>query len=486
VTPKRIAIIGGGISGLAAAYTLAEARRAGRGIEEYLFEAGPRLGGALRTEQVEGFIVEAGADSFLTEKREALDFCAKLGLLAQLVGSEDPPRKTWILHRGRLHALPEGFEFFVPARALPVLGTPLLSLRDKLALPAELLQRPRDSAADESVANLVHRHFGRSLVDNIVEPLLAAVYGGDPYRMSARAVLPRLVELERESGSLIRGLRAAARERARASAGEKSAPAPRVPLFTTLRDGAETLVNAVRLHLETTRVFLSQRATAISRREAANGDGRFTLHLEGAPDFAADAVVVAAPAPEAAGLVRSLDPNLADDLREIPYSSSLIVAFAYRAEQAPRLPPGFGFLVPRKEGRRIRACTFVGQKFRHRVPAGHVLLRCFLGGMADEAALELSDAEVVDHVRRELEEILGLSGEPVFTRVYRWPRALAQSVVGFPELQRAIRARLTSQPRLYLCGNAYDGVGVPDCIRSGRLAAEDCLRWLEQHPARAS
>ena len=478
MTPKRIAVIGGGIAGLTAAYTISEARRAGRPVEEYLFESGPRFGGALCTENVDGFIVEAGADSFLTEKREALDFCARLGLLPQLVGSEDANRKTWILHRGRLHALPDGFEFFIPARALSVLGTPLLSLHDKLALPSELFHRPRKPGADESVANFVNRHFGRSLVDNIVEPLLAAVYGGDPYRLSAQAVLPRLVELEQRFGSLIRGLRAVAKERKEQSSSARGAAPRRQPVFTTLRDGVETLAAAIRVHLEPSRVFLSRRVTGIARQGQTSGAAQFILRTEAHPDFVADSLIIAAPAREAAGLVRETDPNLADDLREIPYSSSLIVALAYRAEQAPRLPPGFGFLVPRKEGRRLRACTFVGQKFTHRVPPGHVLFRCFLGGMADEAALDLSDNEVSALVRRELEEILGVSGEPLFSRFYRWPRALAQYVVGFPELQRAIQARLAGQPGLFLCGNAYEGVGVPDCIRSGRLAAENGLRFL--------
>lgn len=476
---KRIAIIGGGIAGLAAAYTLAQARRAGRPIEEYLFEAGPRLGGALHTEHVDGFIVEAGADSFLTEKREALDFCSELGLLPQLVGSEDQHRKTWILHGGRLHALPDGFEFFVPARTLSVLGTPLLSLRDKLALPSELFHRPRGSSSDESVASFVHRHFGRSMVDNIVEPLLAAIYGGDPYRLSARAVLPRLVELEQKSGSLVRGLRAAARDRKKRAASQQAETTARLPLFTTLRNGVETLATAIGLHLDAARTFVSRRVVNLSRSGVAGGGAGFTLHFEAHPDFAADAVVLGAPAREAAGIVRELDANLSKDLREIHYSSSLIVALAYRAEQVPHLPPGFGFLVPRREGRRLRACTFVGQKFRHRVPPHHQLFRCFLGGTADESALELSDGEALALVRRELGEILRVSGEPLFTRVYRWPKALAQYTVGFPDLQRAIGARLALLPGLHLCGNAYEGVGVPDCIRSGRLAAENCLQFLQ-------
>lgn len=468
MTPKRIAIVGGGISGLTAAYYLAEARRAGTPIEEHLFEASARLGGALRTEHIDGCVVEVGADSFLTEKREASELCQQLGLADQLIGSEDHQRRTLILHRGRLVPLPEGFEFLVPSRLFTVARTPLLSLRDKLALVAEMFTRARPSTDDESVAAFVERHFSRGLLDNIVDPLLTAVYGGDPSQLSARAVLPRFVELEEKWGSLVRGARRAARER-RANAGR-----PRPPLFTTLSNGTETLVAALHARLDPARVFLNR---PVVRLGNAGEGSSYRLEFEEGQAFNADAVILALSAYEVARLLRERNALLAEPLAEIPYSSSVIVALGYDAGQVGHLPGGFGFLVPRKENLRLLACTFVGQKFRSRVPANRVLLRCFLGGMRDEAVLELTDTEAAALVRRELGAILGLTAEPRFVRVYRWRKALAQYTVGHLARLEAIRGRLAAQRDLFLCGNAYDGIGVPDCIRSGRQAAEACLRY---------
>lgn len=218
MTPKRIAVVGGGISGLTAAFTLAQARRQGAPLEEYLFEASPRLGGALHTERVDGCVVESGADSFLTEKCDALELCQQPGLGDQVIGSQDHQRKTWILRRGRMVPLPEGFEFVVPTRLLAVAGTPLLSWRDKLALVMEIFARPPGHKKDESVASFVERHFGRGLLENIVDPLRTGIYGGDAELLSAQAVLPRMVGLEQKWGSLIRGVRHAARERGRPEA----------------------------------------------------------------------------------------------------------------------------------------------------------------------------------------------------------------------------------------------------------------------------
>ena len=241
MNPKRIAVIGGGISGLTAAFTLAQARRQGAPLQEYLFEASPRLGGALYTERIEGCVVESGADSFLTEKRDAFELCRQLGLADQVIGSEDHQRRTWILYRGKLVPLPEGFEFLVPTRLLAVAGTPLLSWRDKLTLVTEMFVRPPRYNADESVASFVERHFGPGLLENIVDPLLTGVYGGDAQLLSAQAVLPRMVELERKSGSLVRGARQAAHERERQGASSPGQGNAQPPIFSALREGMGTL-----------------------------------------------------------------------------------------------------------------------------------------------------------------------------------------------------------------------------------------------------
>jgi len=460
VTPKRIAVVGGGVSGLVAAHELAKARRAGAPVEEYLIEAGPRLGGALRTERVSGCLVEAGADSFLTEKREAAELCREVGLGDELVGSNDAQRSTYILHRGRLEPLPDGLEFFVPARPLSVLGSRLLSWKDKLGLAKEWFQRPR-RAPEESVAAFVRRHFGRGLLENIVEPLLAAVYGGDPRELSARAVLPRLVKVEEDSGSLVRGLR---RNR-RPPSGE------RPPLFTTLRNGLETLAARLESQLDAARVLRSRRVEAM----AALIGGGFELRGVGEPVLQVDAVILALPAHASARLLAPLDQPLAQNLAGIPYSSSLIVAVGYDAPVAAHVPPGFGFLVPEKEGLRLRACTFVRQKFPHRVPPGRVFFRCFYGGVHDEAALELTDDEAAALVQADLRRILGIEAEPLFVRVYRWPRAVAQYTLGHLDRVASIRSRLAGHTGVFLCGNYFDGIGIADCIRSGRAAASACL-----------
>lgn len=463
MTPKRIAVVGGGISGLVAAYELAKARRGGAPVEEYLIETAPRLGGALRTERVSGCLVEAGADSFLSEKREAAELCREVGLGDELVGSNDAQRATYILHRGRLEPLPDGLEFFVPARPLSVLGTRLLSWHDKLGLVKEWFQRPK-RPPEESVAGFVRRHFGASLLDHIVEPLLAAVYGGDPHELSARAVLPRLVKMEEELGSLVRGLR---RNR-RPPSGE------RPPLFTTLRSGLETLAATLESQSDASRVLRSRRVEAITSLPS----GGFALRGEGEFALQVDAVILALSAHEAARLLTPLDEMLSQHLADIPYSSSLIVAVGYDAPVAAQLPPGFGFLVPEKEGLRLRACTFVGQKFPHRVPPGRVLFRCFYGGVHDGAALELTDEEAAAVVQADLRRILGIEPEPLFVRVYRWPRAIAQYTLGHLDRIAAIRSRLTAQRGVFLCGNYFDGIGIADCIRSGRAAVAECIKSI--------
>jgi oxygen-dependent protoporphyrinogen oxidase len=454
---KLLAIIGGGISGLAAAFY---AQRAG--LPYRLLEASPRLGGVLRSEHVVDSLVEAGPDSWLSEKPWARELCRDLGLEGELIASNDAERKTYILHRGRLEPIPDGLQFFIPTRLLPVLTSRLFSVRAKLRMMAELWRKPGAPEGDESAAALVERHFGRELVDVLAAPLLAGVYGGDAGRLSARAVLPRFVEMARAHGSLTRAVLAARR---------KAKGAPAAPIFTSLRGGMQQLVDAVTRRLDPASVMTGAPVEAV----APDGSG-WSVSLAGAPPQRFDSVILAVPAYVAAQMVRGFVPPLAAELSAIPYTSSMTVVLGYdeglAASAGARLPPGFGFLVPRAEQRRMLACTFVHTKFPSRAPRGRLLLRIFMGGAHDAAALELTDEQAIAAAGGELRDILHLDGEPRFARVYRWPRAMAQYEVGHLERVARIEALRRAHPGLHLAGNAYRGIGVPDCVRSGREAAE--------------
>ena len=473
---RRIAVLGGGIAGLTAAYVLARARLSGAPINEFLIEATPRLGGVIQTETVDGFVVEAGPDSFLTEKTEAAFLCHELGLGDSLLGSNDRVRRTYILHHGKLVPLPDGLMLLVPTRAWPIVKTSLLPLRAKLAIASEcFMSPPGNGLGDESVADFVRRHFGIAMLENIADPLLAGVYGGDSASLSARSVLSRFWQMEKKYGSVTRGTLKARRQmklKARKDLHTDSSTAP--PLFTTLKNGLGQMIEALCKNLETSRVFLGKRVLGIET-ELINSETCYRIRCDGDGSYLADAIIFALPAFECSRLLAGLDPPLAESLANISYNSAMTVALGYDAETAMQLLPGFGFLVPRKENRRLLACTFVHAKFSHRAPPGRALLRCFLGGSRDPDVLNLSDDAIVSLVRQELAAILKVSADPLFSRVHRSPGSMAQYAVGHEEIVDRIQARLQSHPTLALAGNAYSGIGISDCVRTGRAAAERAL-----------
>jgi protoporphyrinogen/coproporphyrinogen III oxidase len=457
---KRIAIIGGGISGLSAAFYLHKARAAGADLEYTLFESGQRLGGSMYSDRVEGCLVEAGPDSFLTEKPWALSLCKELGIADQLIGSNDAERKTYILVNGRLVVMPDGLMFMVPTQLVATALSPLFSWSTKLRMARELLHPPRPMQTDETVAQLVERHFGAEVVDRLADPLLSGVYGGDAAKLSARAVLPRFVEMEEKYGSLSRAMLAAHKK----MMATRKHPPP--PLFTSLQDGMQQMVDAIAARLDPESIRLR---THILRVYPEDASWRVAVEMNGEERF--DAVLIATPANVAGTLLDGVDRGLARNLLDITYSSSITVTLGYYKQQLAGLPPGFGFLVPRSEGTRMLACTFVHNKFPHRAPQDKGILRCFLGGARDEAVLGLSDDEILETVHRELRDILKLGARPIFTRVYRWRGAMAQYEPGHIARVQRIEKHVAEIPGLALAGNAYHGIGVPDCIRSGMEAA---------------
>ncbi|MBV8904613.1 MAG: protoporphyrinogen oxidase [Acidobacteriia bacterium] len=457
----KVAIIGGGISGLSTAYYLAQ-----RGIDATIFESRARLGGVIHTEHIEGCTLEAGPDSFLSAKPAAMELIRELGLEDQVIGSNDFSRKTYVWKRGRLLPLPDGLMMMVPTKIAPLVTTRLLGWATKTRMALELLRAARRHNGDQSVADFIAQHYGSEAVDYLAEPLLSGIYGGDPRELSVTSVLPRFVSLAEKYGSLTRGVLA---ERAKAGANHGAGP----PLFRTLKGGMEQLVEALVAAIRGRVTVRQARVEAVERAERG-----FRVRA-GGEWLGAERVVLACEAHNGSAVIRTLDGRLSELLASIPYSSSMTVALGFdrkllRGKGPAGAAPGHGFLVPKKERRRVMACTWVGEKFPYRVPEDKVVARCFLGGIDDGAVLSESDQAVSEIVRRELREIAGIDAAPLFVRIHRWPRSMAQYTVGHSHRLAEIQARVKAIPGFEVGGNAYEGIGIPDCIRMGKRAAEGC------------
>ena len=439
----KVLIVGGGISGLSAAYYLNKS-----GIRPTLIEKSPHLGGVIRTTVQQGCLLEAGPDSFMAAKPWAMELIKEVGLADQVIGSNDHLRVTYILKHGKLVPLPDGLMMMVPTKILPLVGTNLLSWGTKIRMGLEFLRRPpKTPPADRSVYDFLLDHYGQESIDYLAEPLLAGVYGGDPRQMSVNSVLARFVEIEKKYGSLTRGVLAAPRPKGSGSGS----------LFRTLKNGLGQLVDA----LSGSADVVHQSVQSLER----NGAG-FRARVNG-DWLEADQVVLATPAGDAARLLKPWNGNLAELLEAVPYTSSVTLSLGYHKDTFDHPLKGFGFLVPKRERKLMAACTWVGNKFSYRVADDMVLLRCFMGG----DALKETDAALVDAARRELRSIMGLHAMPVFHSVARWPNSMAQYTVGHEQRQRQVESMLQDIPGLHLAGNGYRGIGLPDCVRMGKEAA---------------
>ena len=458
-------MVGGGITGLAAAHRAVEvARERGIALELTLVEARERLGGTIATERAGGFLVEAGPDSFLSEKPWALALCRRLGLEDRLARTDDRYRKVFVWRAGRLHPLPDGWELLAPTRLAPFLTSGLFSWPGKLRMALDLVL-PRGIADDESLGAFVRRRLGREALERVAQPLVAGIYTADPDDLSLTATMPRFAELERRERSIILGLWRASRR-----APQAGISGARFGLFVTLKEGMEELVAALATRIHSDAVLLKRRVAGVERR----GNRWRVTTVEGA-DLDAERVVVATESHAAARMLRYVDPTLATLLAEIPYASSATVTLGYRRAEVPHPLDGFGFVVPRAEGRALLACTFSSVKYPGRAPEGDVLLRAFVGGALNEAVLERDDATLVMRARDELRQAMGIRAAPVLTRVFRWPKAMPQYHVGHLARVDTIERLVRALPGLDLAGGAYRGVGISDCVRSGEGAAERAL-----------
>jgi protoporphyrinogen/coproporphyrinogen III oxidase len=452
---KRIAIVGGGIAGVAAAYELARMARGGAAMQVMLFEAATRLGGIVETVREGGFVMECGPDAWVTEKPWARELAEELGLGDEVMASNDAMRKTYVLIDNRLQAMPDGMRMMVPSDLSALDGSELFRADAKQAYRDELMRadelRANSPEEDESVAQFVRRHFGDEVLEKIGAPLLSGVFGGDVAKLSARAVMAPFVAMEREHGSLIAALQA--------RASSKTAP-----IFTTLRSGMGTLVDRMIATIPEEWIRLVAEVGFVSY-----GDEGWLVGTEKEVDRF-DAVLMAAPVDVARSLLKPVDARAAE-LMEMESSSAVVVGFGLPDAAKFALPQGFGFLVPPGSGNLLLACTFVDQKFDDRVPHGGRLVRAFFGGASAERLMRCGNDETAAVARLELARILGPLPEPQVTVVRRWPRSLPQYGVGHLERMAELDERVSTLDGLWLLGNGYRGVGLPDLVRDARAAA---------------
>lgn len=489
---RRIAIVGGGVAGLTAAYEVARLARDGAAVEAVLFEASHRLGGLIETIREGGFTVECGPDGWVSAKPWARELAVELGLEDELIGSNDATRKTHIFlttpdhPSGRLVPMPDGLNMMVPTDLDALEGSPLFSETAIAAYRAEPGRSGELRAAvpdlDESVADFTLRHFGPEVLERVAAPLLSGVFGGDVRRLSVRAVMPSFVAMERAHGSLIAAFEA-----------QKMHVREPQPIFTTLRSGLGTLIDRVVAAIPAEWIRRGTRVTAIRANRSSTGMPPWTLHTAtsgkhyGTETF--DAVLLALPLDATRALLTPLD-EAAAGLLPVESSSAVLVAFAYTdAAQFP-VPPGFGFLVPphdgdptstaNSRGSMLLACTFADQKFPHRVPQGGRLVRAFFGGASAARVANCNNDEIASITRMELARVLQANDPlaehrpappPVLTMVRRWPNSLPQYAVGHPDRLAELESRLQMLPGISLLGNSLHGVGIPDLIRDARSAA---------------
>jgi oxygen-dependent protoporphyrinogen oxidase len=500
----QYAIIGGGIAGLATAYYLQQkARQAGLPLSYTLIESAPTFGGKISTDLVDGFVIEGGPDSFITQKPAAMRLCQELGLEDRLLGTNDDQRKVYVLDGGRLRPLPDGVMLVIPTKFTPFVLSPLISLPGKMRMGLDLFIPPRHNNDDESLADFIRRRLGQEALDKIAGPLMAGIYVADPERLSLQATFPRFIALEQRYGSLIKGM--LARKTRRAAQGPNGT-GRKLSLFMSLRGGLRELVETLIAQLEG-ELLTGTRVIGLERDSDSyvSADNRYRLRLADGGTILANTVILTTPAYVAADLVEPMHPTLATELRAIRYVSTATVSVGFRRVEFEHPLDGFGFVVSAREKSRhpssfehyigqhpygtnapLMACTWTSTKFNGRTPDGHVLVRGFVGGhravptQRDEDVMDLPDETLVEGVRGELRRVMGVNARPVITRVYRWPRANPQYDVGHLERVDQIEAMAADLPGLYLTGSAYRGVGIPDCIEQGQKTAEAIVARLRE------
>lgn len=466
--PPHIVIVGGGIAGLAAAHRLQELSRDRElPLRFTLLEASGRVGGTLGTAHHDGFLLELGPDSFISEKPWALALCRRIGLEPELIGTRDEHRATFVVHNGKLELLPEGFMLLAPTKFGPLLRSRLFSWPGKLRMALDFVLPRGPQQDDESLGSFVRRRFGREVLERVAQPLIGGIYTADPDSLSIAATMPRFLQMEREQRSVIKAMWKASRSRPQET---KSASGARWSLFVSLRGGMQTFVDTL-----TARLSLGHTRLHCPVSQLQHVDGQWYVECKDNSVFSADGVILATPAFQTAPLLQRLDPQLAESLTTIRYSSAATVNLAFRREQIPHPLNGFGFVVPHVENRKLIACSFSSVKYAGRAPEGYALLRAFVGGSLQAELFNLDDSEMEQAVRHELATFLGIQTAPLLVHIARYPHSMPQYRVGHLRLVETIDQQVAHYPGLALAGSAYRGVGIADCVRGGEAAAEAVL-----------
>ena len=467
-----VVIIGGGITGLAAAFALEQAAHAaGIPLRCTIVERDGHFGGKIITDTIEtpagAFLVEGGPDSFVTQKPAALELVRALGMESELMTTTPAPVTTHVLIGGEPVPMPAGMMLIFPTDFGSFLSSPLLSWPGRLRMLREQWVPARTDGADETLADFMRRRFGAEALDRLGEPLLAGIHSSDPEQQSMQMTFPRFLEMERTHGSVIRALLAARRA---AAAGPQAAPPPP---FLTLRGGIGTLVPPL---LKRLAAALRPNCAAVGLAHDPAAAHPYRVRLSSGESLDADAVIITTPAPAAASLLDTLRPGLAAPLREIRYVSTATISLAYPSAAIRAPLAGFGLVIPQSEGRRINAVTITSRKFAGRAPDGYTLIRVFVGGARTPETAELGDEAVLAVARDELRSIMQIADAPLWSRIYRWPSAHPQYAIGHGERVAAVEARLPAG--LLLAGSSYRGVGLPDCIQHAQAAAGAALEQL--------
>jgi oxygen-dependent protoporphyrinogen oxidase len=465
---NRLIVMGGGIAGLSAAYYASKIPD----TRVTLLESSDRWGGKITTDRVEfddgQFIIEGGPDTFLATKPWGVALCKELGLGDRLYGTNPHKKNTYVLNHNRLLPLPDGLAMMIPTNIEAILRSRLVSWFSKARMGLDFVLPARAINGDESLGAFVSRRLGREAYENLIEPLMSGIYAGDGDRLSLASTFPYLRDLELKYGSLARGaLKMRAQSNGKTVQGSRSAfLTPTTGLAEMVEKLVEYLTaNGVQLRLKT-------KATRIT-----NSELRYRVELDSRESMDADAVILATPAFASGALLASLDPSLSADLQSIPYASTATVSLAYRLADIPRDLDGYGYVIPRREGRRALACTWTSTKFPHRAPEGYALIRVFVGRAGQD--IPWSEAELLALATEELNLTLGISAQPLLHRVFLWEKAMPQYNLGHPEILKRIDSALERYPGLALAGNGYRGIGIPDCIHSGELAVQKILKGVQ-------